>query len=97
MSDQVPMSPFVCSVHKYHPDGSKPLGEQEDAWYQHLRDEEHECTYSKPCQNCAKKCEGKTTAKVPQPTPDVKNPRSITVFCSKECKTEYLANLGVTA
>jgi len=92
------MSPFVCSVHKYHPDGSKPLGEQEDAWYQHQRDESHKgIHYSKPCQNCQKKCAGVAEGKVPQPTPDVKNPRSIIVFCNDKCRKEYLAKLGVTA
>ena len=95
MSEQV-RSPFVCSVHDYSPDGSEPLGKQEDEWYQHLRDEEHEYSISKPCQNCAKKVHhDKVTAKVPQPTPDVKNPRSIIVFCDENCQTEYLKKLGV--
>ena len=88
-------SPFICSVHDFSPDGSKPLGDQEDDWYQHLRDEEHTVRFSKPCQNCSKKVEGEITAKVPQPTPDVKNPRSPIVFCDDKCKKEYMEKLGV--
>lgn len=78
-------------------DGTKPIPEQEDEWYQHLRDVEHETRYSKPCQNCSKKTEGTVKAKVPQPTPEVKNPRSIIVYCSDKCKKEYLKKLGVTS
>ena len=96
MADTVPMSPFVCSPCNYHPDGSKPLSEQENEWYQHQRDVEHEITYSKPCQNCGKKCSGTAKCKVPQPTPDVKNPRSPIVFCDDKCRKEYLDNLGVS-
>ena len=89
-------SPFVCGVHDYSPDGSKELAEQEDDYYQHLRDEEHTYRMTKPCQNCGKKSEHEsTTAKVPQPTPDVKNPRSVIVFCDDDCKKEYMEKLGV--
>jgi hypothetical protein len=97
MSEQ-PQSPFRCSVHDYSPDGSKPLGEQEDEYYQHLRDEEHTYSVSKPCQNCSKNVtKSAVTGKVPQPTPDVKNPRSVIVFCNDDCQKEYLKKLGVSA
>jgi len=86
---------FVCSVHEYSTTASKPVPIQEDELYQHYRDVEHEWTYSKPCQNCTKKTAGKTKGKVPQPTPEVKNPRSIIVFCSAKCRTDYVKKLGV--
>lgn len=88
---------FVCSKHKFSSDPKKPLPEQEEQIYQHYRDVEHEYRVSKPCQNCTKKVVGMRTGKVPQPTPDVKNPRSIIVFCdnNNKCQNEYLAKLGV--
>lgn len=93
----MPQGIFRCGTHQFETDAKNNPSDQEDEWYQHLRDEEHEVTYSKPCQNCSKKTSGKTKAKVPQPTPDVKNPRSPIVFCSAKCKKEYLAKLGVGA
>ncbi len=91
----MPQGIFRCSPHDFESTAKKSPADQEDENYQHLRDEEHEVTYSKPCQNCTKKTSGKTKGKVPQPTPDVKNPKSIIVFCSAKCKKEYLAKLGV--
>jgi len=88
---------FVCGVHDFSTSHGKDPGIQEEEWYQHLRDVEHEYSYSKPCQNCSKKTAGKVKGKVPQPTPEVKNPRSIIVYCSNECKKEYLKKLGVTS
>jgi len=93
----MPQGIFCCGVCKFDTDSTKPPGEQEDEWYQHLRDVEHEYTYSKPCQNCGKKAAGKAKGKVPQPTPEVKNPRSMIVYCNDKCKKEYLKKLGVTS
>jgi len=50
-------------------DGTKSIPEQEDEWYQHLRDVAHLTRYSKLCQNCGKKCQGEVKRKVPQPSP----------------------------
>lgn len=91
----MPEGIFRCGPHEFSTDSTKPIPEQQDEWYQHLRDEEHEVTYSKPCQNCGKKAAGKTTGKVPQPTADVKNPQSIIVFCDDKCRKDYLEKLGV--
>ena len=90
--------PFRCAPHDFATEGSKDISEQEDEWYQHLRDEQHTYRVSKPCQNCQKKVskEG-VKGKVPQPTPDVKNPRSVIAYCNEKCKKEYLEKLGVTA
>jgi len=97
MSEE-PQSPFICSVHEFDNDITLPLPEQEEALYQHYRDESHKWRVSKPCQNCTKKVTGEDIeGKVPQPTPDVKNPRSIIVFCDDDCKKEYLTKLGVKA
>ncbi len=88
---------FPCAVHKWSTNDSKTVKEQENELYQHNRDFEHEHTYSKPCQNCGKKTSGKITAKVPQPTADMKNPRSPIVFCNNDnkCRDEYLKGMGV--
>lgn len=88
---------FRCGPHNFDTDAEKKLPEQEEQWYQHLRDEEHKTRYSKACENCGKQGTGEITAKVPQPTPDHKNPRSPIVFCDNDnkCKNEYLEKLGV--
>lgn len=93
----MPEGMFPCAVHKYSTDDSKIVEEQEEEWYQHLRDEEHTYSITKPCQNCGKKSHHDViTAKVPQPTAEIKNPRSIIVFCDNDdkCKKEYLVKLG---
>lgn len=90
--------PFRCAPHEFASDGSNEISEQEDEWYQHLRDEGHTYRVSKPCQNCQKNViSDKAKGKVPQPTPDVKNPRSIIVYCNDKCRDEYLEKLGVKA
>ena len=87
-----------CAKHKYSTDATKSIPEQEDEWYQHLRDEEHEYKHTGKCENCGKRVHYESiTAKVPQPTPLRKNPRAIIVFCdnSDKCRNEYLKKLGV--
>lgn len=93
----MPQGLFRCGPHEFDTKSTASPSEQEDEWYQHLRDEEHEATYSKPCQNCGKKASGKAKVKVPQPTADVKNPRAPIVFCDDTCRTDYLKKLGVTS
>ena len=88
---------FPCAKHQWSTDDSKTPAEQEDELYQHNRDFEHEIRYSKKCQNCGKKCTGTINAKVPQPTPEVPNPRSPIVFCNDKCRNEFLKGLGVSA
>lgn len=91
---------FPCAVHKFSTDDSKPVDEQEDAWYQHLRDFEHTYSMTKKCENCGKKSHHNAVkAKVPQPTGEIKNPRSVIVFCDNndKCRNEYLKKLGVNA
>jgi len=80
----------------YASDGTKSISDQEDEWYQHLRDVAHMTRYSKPCQNCGKKCQGEAKGKVPQPTADIKNPKSIIVFCDDKCRKDYMNKLGVS-
>jgi len=86
-----------CAKHEFTTNGDDELPDQEEEWYQHLRDEEHTYRINKPCQNCGLKSEHESiTAKVPQPTPDVKNPRSVIVFCDNDtCKKEYLEKMGI--
>ena len=88
---------FRCSKCQFDTDATNSPAEQEDEWYGHLRNNDHEYSYSKPCQNCGKKTTGKVKSKVPQPTADVKAPKSIIVFCDNDskCRNEYLKNLGV--
>lgn len=94
----MPEGMFPCAVHKYSTDSSTSISEQEDEWYQHLRDFEHTYRINTPCRNCQKKVHKDTiTAKVPQPTPDAKNPRAVIVFCDENCKKAYLKKLGVGA
>ncbi len=96
MADKVP-GMHTCASHKYSTDHSGSIEVQEDEWYQHLRDESHTYRMTKRCQNCnKKKFHESVTGKVPQPTTEVKNPRSIIVYCNDKCKKEYLSKLGVT-
>lgn len=90
-----------CASHKFSTDGTKSVADQEDEWYQHLRDEEHEYTFSQRCQNCRKRRSGKMKGKVPQPyvNPEGKTifPKAMLIFCDNadKCKNEYLKKIGV--
>ena len=88
-------SPFVCGKHDFKNDTNLSLKEQEEALYQHFRDVEHETNVSKPCQQCGKKVQKTVVAKVPQPTAEIKNPRSPIVFCDENCSKAYLSAMGV--
>ena len=101
MADKIP-GMFPCAPHKYSTDGSKSASVQEDEWYQHLRDFEHEYTFSQRCPNCRKKRAGKMKGKVPQPYVNLEgvkvSPRCMVIFCDNndQCKNQYKAKLGVT-
>ena len=90
-----------CASHKYSTASATSPEAQEDEWYQHLRDFEHEYIFSQRCQNCRKKRAGKMKGKVPQPYVNAEgvkiSPKCMVVFCDNadQCKNQYKVKLGV--
>ena len=85
--------PFSCAPHKFATDGTKDIADQEDDWYQHLRDEVHDYRLNGKCENCGKKVHyDSIKLKVP-----VKR-KAPFMFCDNadKCRKEYLAKMGMT-